>query len=337
MFRKRTIAFGSFAAASATDGVSQDLQTDSTNATLNQIGMKILAKMNSREHRTLLGILVLLTTLPLGATACTKVEPGYVGIKVNNWGSQKGVQDYPLKTGMVFYNPLTEDMYDFPTFMVTRTWTQSTNEGNPIDESITFNSIEGTQVNADVAITYFFDPHKVPEIFVKFRAKPDVLTDGYIHNRVRDFLNREASDMRVVDIFGQGKQKILNSVKHDLEAELGPIGIHFDSVSFTSALRVDQSVHDSINRVIQAAQDALAAQNKVVQAKAEADQVIATAQGAAQATLINAKAQADANQLLNSSLTPTLVQWQAIQKWNGNMPNVTGGAMPFIDVTPKKQ
>ena len=143
--------------------------------------------------------------------------------------------------------------------------------------------------------------------------------------------------MKVVDIFCQGKQKILNNVKRDLENELGSIGIHFDSVSFTSALRVDQSVHDAINRVIQAAQDALAAQNKVVQAKAEADQVIATAQGAAQATLINAKAQADANQLLNASLTPTLVQWQAIQKWNGSMPNVTGGAMPFIDVTPKKQ
>jgi regulator of protease activity HflC (stomatin/prohibitin superfamily) len=280
--------------------------------------------------------IVVLTGLLTGTGACTKVEPGYVGIKVDNWGSQKGVQDYPLKTGMVIYNPLTEDMYDFPTFMVTRTWTQDISEGNPIDESITFNSIEGTQVNADVAITYFFEASKVPEIFVRFRAKPNALTDGYIHNRVRDFLNREASDMKVVDIFGQGKQKILNNVKHDLEAELGPIGIHFDSVSFTSALRVDQSVHDAINRVIQAAQDALAAQNKVVQARAEADQVIAAAQGAAQATLINAKAQADANQLLNSSLTPTLVQWQAIQKWNGTLPTVTGGATPFIGVNPAK-
>jgi regulator of protease activity HflC (stomatin/prohibitin superfamily) len=288
------------------------------------------------RNATALLKMIVLPSLLAGLVACTKVEPGYVGIKVNNWGSQKGVQDYPLNTGMVFYNPATEDMYDFPTFMVTRTWTQNVNEGNPTDESITFNSIEGTQVNADVAITYFFQADKVPEIFVKFRAKPDVLTDGYIHNRVRDFLNREASNMKVVDIFGQGKQRILNNVKHDLEDELGPIGIHFDSVSFTSALRVDQSVQDAINRVIQAAQDALAAQNKVVQAKAEADQVIATAQGAAQATLINAKAQADANQLLNASLTPTLVQWQAIQKWNGNMPTVTGGAMPFIDVTPKK-
>src|SRR5271167_3736032 len=277
-------------------------------------------KGNTRSYALTVLRLIVVLCLLVAIDACTKVEPGYVGIKVNNWGSQRGVQDYPLKTGMVFYNPLTEDMYDFPTFMVTRTWTQDVHEGNPIDESITFNSIEGTQVNADVAITYFFDAAKVPEIFVKFRAKPDVLTDGYIHNRVRDFLNREASDMKVVDIFGQGKQKILNNVKHDLEAELGPIGIHFDSVSFTSALRVDSSVHDAINRVIQAAQDALAAQNKVVQARAEADQVIATAQGAAQATLINAKAQADANQLLNASLSPTLVQWQAVQKWNGNMP-----------------
>jgi len=267
---------------------------------------RMTVTVNARSYAMTVLRPIVVLILVAAIDACTKVEPGYVGIKVNNWGSQRGVQDYPLKTGMVFYNPATEDMYDFPTFMVTRTWTQNVNEGNPTDESITFNSIEGTQVNADVAITYFFQADKVPEIFVKFRAKPDVLTDGYIHNRVRDFLNREASNMKVVDIFGQGKQTILNNVKHDLEAELGPIGIHFDSVSFTSALRVDQSVQDAINRVFQAAQDALAAQNKVVQAKAEADQVIATAQGAAQATLINAKAQADANQLLNASLTPTL-------------------------------
>jgi regulator of protease activity HflC (stomatin/prohibitin superfamily) len=168
--------------------------------------------MTSRPIVALLVMAPILAVVLAGASSCTKVIPGYVGIKVNNWGSQRGVQDYPLKTGMVFYNPLTEDMYDFPTFMVTRTWTQDVHEGNPIDESITFNSIEGTQVNADVAITYFFDAPKVPEIFVKFRAKPDVLTDGYIHNRVRDFLNREASDMKVVEIFGQGKQKILNNV-----------------------------------------------------------------------------------------------------------------------------
>jgi hypothetical protein len=31
------------------------------------------------------------------------------------------------------------------------------------------------------------------------------------------------------------------------------------------------------------------------------------------------------------------VRWQAISKWNGTMPNVTGGALPFIEITQKKQ
>ena len=77
--------------------------------------------MTGRPTLTLLMKTFLLAVILVGAGSCTKVVPGYVGIKVNNWGSQRGVQDYPLKTGMVFYNPFTEDMYDFPTFMVTRT------------------------------------------------------------------------------------------------------------------------------------------------------------------------------------------------------------------------
>lgn len=27
-----------------------------------------------------------------------------------------------------------------------------------------------------------------------------------------------------------------------------------------------------------------------------------------------------------------LIQWQAVQKWDGHMPHVTSGAMPFIEV-----
>src|ERR1700677_2475962 len=81
-------------------------------------GFYRLMKMQDRRIPAALLKLIVLAGLLFGVGACTKVEPGYVGIKVNNWGSQKGVQDYPLKTGMVFYNPLTEDMYDFPTFMV---------------------------------------------------------------------------------------------------------------------------------------------------------------------------------------------------------------------------
>src|SRR3989344_2786291 len=56
---------------------------------------------------------------------CTKVEPGYVGIKVNQYGSQRGVEDFPIVTGRVLYNPFTEDVYKFPTFLQNVVWTQN--------------------------------------------------------------------------------------------------------------------------------------------------------------------------------------------------------------------
>jgi hypothetical protein len=47
---------------------------------------------------------------------------------------------------------------------------------------------------------------------------------------------------------------------------------------------------------------------------------------------VDAEGQAKANAILNASLTPTLVQWQEILKWDGKLPQVTGGASPFVSL-----
>lgn len=278
------------------------------------------------------GLLALALLMLLGASGCTKVEPGYVGIRVKLYGRQRGVQDYPIVTGRVWYNPWTEEIYQFPTFLQNVVWTKAPYEGRSVDESITFNSREGAIINADVGLSYLFDGNKVPELFVEFRQPAEVITNIYIRNKVRDALNREASRMSVTDIYGIRKQDLLNNVKSDLEQELGAKGIHFDTVSFTSGLRVPPQVEESINAAIEATQRAVQAQNKVAQSKAEAEQRIAEANGIAQSVMIKAKAQSDANQLLNSSLSPMLIQYEALQKWNGTLPQVTTGAVPFINV-----
>ena len=38
------------------------------------------------------------------------------------------------------------------------------------------------------------------------------------------------------------------------------------------------------------------------------------------------------NLLLSQSVTEELIQWQAVQKWDGKLPSVTSGATPFIQV-----
>lgn len=276
---------------------------------------------------------LLVIGLLLGAVGvgCTRVEPGYVGIRVNLYGSQRGVEDFPIVTGRVWYNPWSEDIYEFPTFLQNVVW----DKAGSIDESITFNSIEGAIINADIALSYSFEGDKVPDLFVAFRKGPEEIRDIYMRSQVRDAFSRYAGEMKVVDVFGARKQVLLDRVKTNLEEELGPRGFKIDMVSFVGALRVDERVERSINAVIEATQRAIEAENKVRQSEAEAQQRIATAHGESESLKSIAAGQAEANRIVAQSLTPELVQWQAVQRWNGILPQVTSGGTPFIGVMPK--
>lgn len=282
---------------------------------------------------------ILLIILMLGfASACTKVSPGYVGVKVYNYGHQKGVQDFPVRTGRVWFNPFTQDVYKFPTFLQTISWTKDRTEGSPNDDSITFNSVEGAVINADIAISYAIMAEKVPSLFVEFRQDAHTLTWGYVRSQVRDAFGRHGSRMRVVDIFGARKQELLTAVKSDLNEKLETRGFKFDMVSFIGGLRVDPKVESAINAVIEAMQRAVEAENKIKQSEAEAKQRIAAADGEAKAILAVAKAQAEANKLVAQSVSAQLINWEAIKKWNGILPQFTSGGIPLIQLpVPEKK
>lgn len=118
---------------------------------------------------------------------------------------------------------------------------------------------------------------KVPAIFVEFRRSPQEITDTYMRTKVRDAFSRIASTMPVVEIFGAKKQELLAKVKEDLMNDLEPKGFRIDSISMVGNPRLDPNVAASINNVIQAAQRAQEAQNKVAQVEAEARQKVAEA------------------------------------------------------------
>ena len=268
-------------------------------------------------------------------TSCTKVEPGYVGIKVNQYGNQKGVDDFPITTGRVWYNPMTEEIYIFPTFRQNVVWTKASTEGSPNDDSITFNSIEGAEANVDIGLSYSLLAEKVPHIFVEFRKDIDHITHIYLRSEVRDAFSRHASKMKIMDIFGTGKQALLEAVKADLNEKFNHLGITFEMVSFVGAIRADQKVMDSISATIQATQRAIEAQNKILQSTAEANQAIEKARGEAESLLAVAKAQATANEIVTKSISGELLQYKMIEKWNGVTPQVTSNGsalLPMIGV-----
>lgn len=255
---------------------------------------------------------------------CTFVEPGYVGIKVNSFGSQKGVEDFPLQVGRVFYNPFTETVYEYPTFMQSAAWTEDINEGSPVNESVTFNSSEGATITADVSLNYTLEPEKVPHLFIEFRQPIEVITHGYFRNQVRDSFNRIGVKHKAVGIFGEGKQELLLEVHKDLTDKLSSKGFIIDTIGFIGSPRADDKVMNSINMVIEATQRAIEAENKVKQITAEADQAIEKARGTSESILIEAKSQAEANKLVAESITPELVQYKLLEKWDGIAPKVLG-------------
>ena len=59
---------------------------------------------------------------------------------------------------------------------------------------------------------------------------------------------------------------------------------------------------------------------------------MATAKGEAESIFVVAQEQAKANEILAHSLTPILVSYKGIERSNGILPQVSGGAVPFIEL-----
>lgn len=78
------------------------------------------------------------------------------------------------------------------------------------------------------------------------------------------------------------------------------------------------------------------AQKQVIAANAEAESALIAAEAEAKRIKLEADAQAEANRILAESVTDALIQYQTIDKWNGQLPQVSmgeGGATPLIGVT----
>jgi regulator of protease activity HflC (stomatin/prohibitin superfamily) len=293
-------------------------------------------------RRVLVALVLVAGALLLGCQTTTRVDAGHVGIRVKLAGSDRGIQDMPVVTGWVFYNPLTEQIVIFPTSVQNIVWTQSANEGKPIDESITFSSSEGVSVTADIGLSFHIEPSLAPKLYGRFRLNDMMaLADGYMRNTVREAFNDVASKLPIQDIYGAGKSRMLAEVTQKCRDVFGKDGIVIDQLTINGTLRLPQNVMEAINRAMEATQNALQSRNRVAQVEAEATQAITQAhgqaeaarqkaQGDADALLIRARAEAQANEIIRLSTTPAVLQYRAIEHWDGKLPQYSSGQLPLL-------
>ena len=264
--------------------------------------------------------------------SCERIDAGHVGVKVNMYGSGKGVSDITEVTGWAFYNPFTQRIYEFPVFVQHKEYKQVVEEGVVVsDESFVVNSKDGSEFHVSPIINYSVQREKVPQIFGKYRRSLPEIEQGFLKTAVYDAFRLATNKYTADELIGNRQQYEIE-VRRILEDQLLKEG--FAIQQFTSNLVYPETFKKAIEAKNNAVQAALRAENEVKTAEAQAKIKIATASGNAQAMLTQAKAEAEANQLKQKTLTPMLIQQQWIERWNGKLPETMLGnnATPMIGI-----
>ena len=267
-------------------------------------------------------IVGLLIVLSLGLVSCStyKVSAGEVGIIVDLYGTDKGLQQQVVGVGQYTLG-FNQQLYTYPIYKVQYPFTANATEGSKDDESISFQNKDGVKINADFAIQAQVkeESASVLKLFVSYREDLPSIIHTQVRNRLRDYLNQFASPMSVEELYGPAKMVMIDQVQKAMDAEFGSQGLNIQNISLLGNVRFPPEIEAAITAKITATQKTLQRDNEVAQAKAEAQIAIAQAQGVA-----------ESNRILTQSLTPIMIQKMAIEKWDGHLPQVTSGATPFI-------
>ena len=282
--------------------------------------------------RIITGAVALLVMLILLPSTFTYVNPGYVGIVIHRAGG--GVDPIPLGPGIHGRIPFATGIEEYPVFLKTLVLTKNPAEGSSLNDEINVNSVEGQPLSLDVSLSFQIEPAQTPRLYTTFRTDINQITHGYVKQTIRQALQEVVGTEPVAEVIGPKKAEATNRVRTLIAQRLQPLG--FEVKQFTiNELRAPPQVMEAINQKNVMQQQALTAQNELQKNTFNAQGDSIKAAGSAKAITALAEAQARANTLLAQSITPTLVQYQIANKWDGKLPTYSGGSTPMIQLPSK--
>ena len=173
-------------------------------------------------------------------------------------------------------------------------------------------------VHSVVALNFHIDPDRVANMYqdvgLQFR-------DRIIDPAMQEAIKASTAKFTAEELITR-REMVRDEIKAQLTARLKDRNILVDEFNIVN-FEFSKNFNDAIEAKVTAEQQALAAKNKLEQIKFEADQTIAEARGKAEALTIESNA-------LKSN--PQILELRALEKWNGTLPQVTGGAVPFINL-----
>ena len=259
-----------------------------------------------RSRISLISIVLVLTIFSMIVFfSCNeRIDAGYEGILVKLYGTEKGVQDVSLVTGRVWYNPMTENVYEFPTYVQTINYA-----------AFTVNAKDGSVFTVDPTLSFKVKDGNSPVIFKKYRKDIREITETTLFNYIRDAFRIEFNKYTTDSIISN-REQFEFAIQTNMGTLLDKEGFHLEQM--TSGIQYPETITQAINAKNAAVQQAMRVENELKIAQAEARKLI-----------VLAESEAKANELRKLSLNSLLIQQQFIEKWDGKTP-IYGNAPAFF-------
>jgi regulator of protease activity HflC (stomatin/prohibitin superfamily) len=261
-----------------------------------------------------IGILILLFILLIVLWGTFVIIPaGHRGVCLW-WGS---VEKRIMGEGLNFIVPIAERVIKVDVKV----------QPHPFKE-IDASSKEYQMVKMTGMMNFHIDPAYVNDLYQKVGLD---FADKVIDPAFNDFVKEVVPTYPIGEILPK-REEIRQRAMKKLGDNLERYHIIVDDIYFAN-IRFSAGYEGAVEAK-QVAQQQVETQKQVLaQREIEAQQKVATAKGEAESILVVAQGQAKANDALSRSISPILVQYKSIEKWNGILPQVSGGAVPFVDLS----
>ncbi|MGH7273924.1 MAG: prohibitin family protein [Nitrospiria bacterium] len=236
------------------------------------------------------------------------VGAGERGVVFSKFG---GVKQLILDEGIRFKIPFIEDII-------------------PVDVKVQKSQTDATAASKDlqtvsstIALNYHIDPGKVNTVYQELGL---FFKERMIDPAVQESVKAVTALFTAEELITR-RSEVSEKIKENMRARLLDFNIIVDGFNI-----VDFSFSRGFNEAIEAKQTA---EQSALKAKRDLDRIKIEAEQ----KVTQARAEAEGQRLQRETISPTILQLRAIEKWDGKFPQVIGGAMPFIDIntlTPRK-
>lgn len=262
-----------------------------------------------------------------GIKSATVIDAGYCGLVYSLNG---GIEDEVLTQGWHFVAP-TKRVIKYSVSTEQGVLSADEREGSEFDDSFIVPTKDGKTVNVDLEYSYSFPSETLGKLFTKFKgADGKHIEQTFMRTKLKAWASEVTAQYSVLDIYGEKRQDLNKELQAHLNKKFAPYYINIETANL-SRIALDSATEQAIQKRINATQEL--EQQKIETEKAKQLQLkkIIEAETAAKEKMIQADAEAEANQTIANSLTPELLKLKELQARFKHGWVTIQGATPIVE------